>query len=502
MKPAKDRPASGIGYFQLIYEQKIIRQRSEAGISARWAAKPKLHWAWVGGFILALAFFGGSSRPDPIQSVLLQPIAALFLIPSIFNVRWRDLERGMALCIFFASLLVWMTIQLVPLPSSFWAQLPSRAVIAEIDQLVGIDGVWRPISLTPHRGLNSVFGLVVPVSALFLALAIKWRSRLLLFAIVPLGLFDAVIGMLQVIGGARSVFYQYAFSAREVLPVGIFANENHSAVFSAIVLLILTRLALEARDEGDPPWVRLSFAPSFVLIFLSVLITGSRAGFVAALAALCASLCMIWPAMRLYLADQKPELGSPVWRNPTGMALVGCAIAILLVALAFIWSERIPALSYLLERSTFEDFRWSLLPVVICMASDHWVVGTGFGSFDAVYRIYEPAALLSQFYVNHAHNDWLQIVIEGGFPAVIIFVGFLLWIIRAVILSGRGTPLRQQRLIFWVASLAIVAAASFVDYPVRTPVFQVTAVWLLLCLSFDRHDSVGVAEIPEQTLSS
>lgn len=469
----------------MTHGRKIIRRHSVSAISDTWAPKPELHWAWAGAFILALALLGGSSRPDPMQIVLLQPIAALVLIPAIGCLCARDLERGRALCIFFASLSAWMTIQLVHLPPTFSAELPSRAIIAEIDKLAGIGGAWRPISMAPFRGLNSLFGLIVPVSALLLALAMRWPPRTLLFSIAGIGLIDAVFGLLQVAGGAGSVFYQYAFSGSGV-PVGIFANENHSAIFSAIVLLILTRLALEAPAEKEPSWVRLSFAPAFVLILLSVLITGSRAGFIAALAALFASSCMIWPAMRRSLAAEGRKQRKSIWRSPAGLALGGSAMAILLVVLAFIWFERTPAVDDILERSSFEDLRWSLLPILISMASEHWLVGTGFGSFDAVYRMYEPTALLLPAYVNHAHNDWLQLVIEGGLPSMIIFSGLLVWIMWAVALAGRGTPLRRERLIFWVAALAIIATASFVDYPLRTPLFQAVGVWLLICLSSDR----------------
>jgi O-antigen ligase len=254
-------------------------------------------------------------------------------------------------------------------------------------------------------------------------------------------------------------------------------------------LLILTRLALEAPAEKDPPWVRLSFAPAFILILLSVLITGSRAGFIAALAALSASSCMIWPAMRQSLAAEGRKRHKSMWRSPAVLALGGCAMAILLVVLAFIWFERAPAMGDILERNSFGDLRWSILPILTSMACEHLLVGTGFGSFDAVYRLYEPTALLLPAYVNHAHNDWLQLVIEGGLPSIVIFSGLLVWILRALASVGRGTPLRRERLIFWVACLAIVAAASLVDYPLRTPLFQAMGVWLLICLSWDRANA-------------
>jgi O-antigen ligase len=119
------------------------------------------------------------------------------------------------------------------------------------------------------------------------------------------------------------------------------------------------------------------------------------------------------------------------------------------------------------------------------MMRDHWLFGTGFGSFDAVYRIYEPTALLLPLYVNHAHNDWAQLVIEGGLPAAICLLGLMGWVAMAIWRIARRTPGSGALVVFWTAWLAIMMAASTVDYPLRTPIFQAVSVWLMLCLAFD-----------------
>ena len=157
-----------------------------------------------------------------------------------------------------------------------------------------------------------------------------------------------------------------------------------------------------------------------------------------------------------------------------------------LVVFAFVWAERAPAVYDIVEKNSFEDLRWSLLPVLRQMASDNWLVGTGFGSFDAIYRTYEPTSLLMAAYVNHAHNDWVQIVLEGGLPAVVILGVFLIWLFKSVALTAIGSSSGVERCVFWAACVVIIAASSLVDYPLRTPVFQASSVWLLLCLDHDR----------------
>ncbi|NCP25172.1 MAG: O-antigen ligase family protein [Erythrobacter sp.] len=434
--------------------------------------------------MLALALLGGSSRPDPIQNALLRPVCALLLIPALGNLKHAYLVGFKVPLALLGLTLLWMIIQLVPLPPSLWQALPDRSIIAQIDRLSDFVRIWRPISLTPFRGLDTLFGLIIPFAALLLALTLKIPARTLLFAIVAIGLADAALGVLQVIGGTGSVFYLYAITSLGA-PAGIFANENHSAVFSAIVLLIITRLALESRGHADPAWVRLAFAPAFLFILLAVLITGSRAGSTATFFALVAALLMTWLHSKVVDTQLVKDLRQSRSRARRNAVFAAFAAAIVAVALAFVWLQRVPAFEEMVSRNSFDDLRWQLWPVLKVMASQHWMVGTGFGSFDAVYRIYEPTALLLPRYVNHAHNDWAQLLIEGGLPAAILLTAFLIWIGTLLWRLKEQPAPPVGRIPFWISCIAIIAAASIVDYPLRTPIFQTLIMWLLVCLVSD-----------------
>jgi len=95
--------------------------------------------------------------------------------------------------------------------------------------------------------------------------------------------------------------------------------------------------------------------------------------------------------------------------------------------------------------------------------------GSGFGSFDSVYRQFEPRSLLSVTYLNEAHNDPLQIVIEGGIAAFALLLLFLSWWFRraAEVLvrpRGRRPALERGALIV----MLLLMLSSLVDYPLRT----------------------------------
>jgi O-antigen ligase len=409
---------------------------------------------------------------------MLRPIAALLLIPAVYHLQLSELRRLKAIAILLGLTLLWMIAQMVPLPPGVWQALPDRQTIAELDALTGMEGIWRPLTMAPFRSLDTLLGMIVPVTALLLAVSMKVRPRILLSSIVGIGLLNAIFGLVQVLGGPRSPFYLFTITGRGA-PVGLFANENHSAVFSAVTLLIITRLALGTRSNEDPVWIRLSFLPAFLLILLAVLVSGSRAGFATAIVALVASLAMAWQehlrrGKSVKMSSQKRSFG-PI--------AAGIGAAIVMIVGAFLWFDRTPAFEDILSRSSFEDMRWSLWPILSKMASNHWLLGTGMGSFDVVYNIYEPTELLLPLYVNHAHNDWAQIVIEGGMPATLLLAAFLLWMATAIRAAGESSDARGKTYVFWGACFLIIAAASLVDYPLRTPIFEASLIWLLICLA-------------------
>lgn len=328
--------------------------------------------------------------------------------------------------------------------------------------------------------------MLVPVAALLLAVAARVSMRLMLLAIAALGATNALLGILQVTGGTNSPFYLYAVTNLGA-PVGIFANENHASVFAAVVLLVLARLAIATGGGAEPDALRLpararlALGPAYLLVLIGVLIGGSRAGLACTVLAMLAGLLMAWTDWR---ARPVPSAA----RGPRPLALLAAAaLGVALVIAAFLVTGRAPAAADVLANSAIEDIRWSLWPILVAMIGDHWLAGTGFGSFEAAYRIYEPTALLMPLYINQAHNDWAQLVIEGGLPAMLCLFAIVGHVIAAIIAFARhGGPMAQGAAIFWTAWLVIMMAASLVDYPLRTPTFQAVSIWLLLCLAQDR----------------
>jgi O-antigen ligase len=77
--------------------------------------------------------------------------------------------------------------------------------------------------------------------------------------------------------------------------------------------------------------------------------------------------------------------------------------------------------------------------------------------------------MVHALYVNHAHNDFLELLLEGGAGAMVIFAVYVAMVIaRAVQVYNR--PLQRLALL----SIAVILLHSIVDYPLRTMAIAMT----------------------------
>jgi O-antigen ligase len=125
-----------------------------------------------------------------------------------------------------------------------------------------------------------------------------------------------------------------------------------------------------------------------------------------------------------------------------------------------------------------------------------WPVGSGLGSFPRVYPQFEDPAAVTETFVNHAHNDYLELLFETGLAGMLLLACFLYWwatrCIRAW--SSSDGPVDAR---LWPRAASIVTgvllAHSLVDYPLRTPALMVC--FLFFCLVLDAR-SAGQERVP------
>jgi O-antigen ligase len=106
-----------------------------------------------------------------------------------------------------------------------------------------------------------------------------------------------------------------------------------------------------------------------------------------------------------------------------------------------------------------------------------------------VYRRFEPDALLSTIYLNQAHNEPIQLAIEGGLLALLLLLIFLIWWIIAAIRAARTSQSAARRALAMAMAIAslILMLSSLVDYPLRTPLLG--GLFCVACIELLRSSS-------------
>jgi O-antigen ligase len=132
------------------------------------------------------------------------------------------------------------------------------------------------------------------------------------------------------------------------------------------------------------------------------------------------------------------------------------------------------------DRDVVEDLRWPVAMITLQAAQQYLPLGSGFGTFVPIYQMSSPRSQVFERYVNHAHDDWLEAVLEGGIPALACIAGFLAWFGRASLRAwGSSVHLDGNFARAGSAAIVLLMLHSIVDYPLRS--IAIMTVFALSC---------------------
>ena len=360
-------------------------------------------------------------------------------------------------------MLVWLGVafvvvallQLIPLPSTLWPSLPGRGSVAHGFTLIGAPLPALPLSLDPAATIASLLGIAVAAGMFVLVVRADDRS-LAAFAVTlaVMAAVSVVLGLLQLVNGEHSPFYLYT-STNRGQPVGFFANSNHLAtlVLTAMPFLAALVATARARDDRVEGWAAdtILLGALAVILLLGVVVDGSIAG-----------LGLLLPTLvGCYLLIRRGRDGR--------LLLIGAGGTLLLVAVFVIAAFNSPILSGYAQTSfgAGSTSRLGFYQHTIVAIGSYFPFGTGLGSFVSVFPAFENPQQVDAIFVNHAHNDYLEVVLELGLAGLVLIVAFLAWWAWRALAIWRDP---DSGLLPRAASIssAMILAHSLVDYPART----------------------------------
>ena len=238
------------------------------------------------------------------------------------------------------------------------------------------------------------------------------------------------------------------------MATGFFANSNHMATL--LIATIPFMVALIGGGRSGQRYIhkdagRFAILGGAILVLLfGLALNPSTAGIGLGVAVVAASLLILTS-----LGERWAKWGI------AAVALLGVAAVIAIFSTPLQGSiAAASADQSFATRST--SFANSLRAV-----ADTFPVGTGSGSFATVYPGYENPDIADRWFVNHVHNDYIELVLETGLAGLLLIVMFLLWWAGRVIAIWRAPIIDHVARAASVASGAILAH-SLVDFPLRT----------------------------------
>lgn len=404
----------------------------------------------------------GGNRP--LALLVLETLSCLLLI-GVF-MRWQQVQQlGRPMLLLLTMLLLLPLLQLIPLPFPLWSTLTAQSGFTAALQLAepGYHQA-RPVSLSP--ALTEFAWLALLPSVLVFVYSFSLKTSVLR-ALVPVFLviaaFEAVLGLAQYGAGLSSS--------------GTYANRDHLAGMLEMALPL--SLALLAASLGSVvssqrryyrswrtklrAWLYTYCSRSTLYAMLSLglllglIFTRSRSGIV--LVMLMVVLCAIAFSSRL---------GG---RNVYGMMGTWVAAGLSLAVLVGL----VPVLDRFAYEDPLKDARWTIYSSVLQAVNDYLPLGSGAGTFSQAFQRFHPNELTNVF-INHAHNDYLEWVMEGGIVAAVIIIGLLvLYALRWLTLMMQAGAWSTFKFIQVGAGIGLflILLHSLVDFNLHIPANQI-----------------------------
>lgn len=378
----------------------------------------------------------------------------VLLVVQAFNPAWVRHEEGTAW---------WLT------PKEHLTWLPQSAPGPFLWM-----NVWREFVI--------YLGVWLAVCAVWVGVTRRRSLQLLLVALVANGVLMAVTGIAQRAarpGSERWLWGDRVFEG--AIPFAGFVYYNHAGAY--LVLLTGAAVALAVWTWFDARQRMARSNPASLWLFAAFLLAVGTAATTSRGATLTLALLAVGCVPAFFVVRKFVPLRS------TMPATIGVALAVVLLgAIGFVWKytdlSNLQSRFMRLSRNDYTDVnvlsRVQVREVSLTMYGDHWLLGSGAGSYRWVFPRYleqRPEFVeAGQKFWESAHCDWLEIPIELGLPGVLLIGGAFGWLML-VFVRHRGW--RHPVALFVLLGCGQNLAHAYFDFPFQAPSILMTW-WILL----------------------
>lgn len=318
---------------------------------------------------------------------------------------------------------------LIPGPLDLWAALPGHPVYAEGLALLPDPGAapWRPFSIAPALTEASWLALIPPLAVFLGGVALPGPYlRVLVTLALGMAVGQALLSLMQYGAGTTSPLCLGNLYCGGGGGTGTYVNRDHLA--GLLELMLPVGLSLLAATVGRAPRVKrhrpswrerllsLSswrrhvvalYGAASIALLVGLIFTRSRSGL---------TLAMLGILLALFAFSGRLG-GSNAFGAVGTVTAVGLALAVEI--------GLVPVLQRFTLEDPLQDSRWAIFESTLRGIGSFFPLGSGPGTYPQVYPQFQPLEL-GTFFINHAHNDYLEWLFEGGLMSAALL---LLWLV-------------------------------------------------------------------------
>ena len=416
--------------------------------------------------VLALLGWGvlslGASRPWGYVP-LLAGMATYGLVSMAARRSSHSVGRGLSFSVVILCAAVF--IQLLPLPADLVAVISPALTQGDgrTASLAAPDFAFpasnRPISIDPGRTWRG-FGFIVALSLFFFGMTNTMHrddEHRLAKGLTALGVFVAVLGIAEAASFVPSVYHLAGLPLPpDSVPLGPFSSRNHYAGWILMTLSLTTGYLCAAleRPERTSTSRLIVLQGAVTVMAVAIVHTRSRAGIL--------GLAFIVVAAGALLLRRTKE---------TTRRILNAALLLTVLLAGIMITGWAPIAERFLTSSWHTAHgRLPIWRQAAAIASDFHMTGAGFNSYETVVQFYPTVDLDAPY--EGAHNDYLQLALEGGLLLGLPFLsalGFFIWETRQRIRESLGDHFTEWLRAGAIVGVVLVAFQELVDFSLQIP---------------------------------
>lgn len=334
---------------------------------------------------------------------------------------------------YIALILATPLIFLIPVPFTVFETLPGHEIYTQIitwvTQQANIqEPTSLPISMVPYRTEHAFLYLIPPITIFLILTSINTdKKTLIIYGILFIAFCEASLALIQFSSGNEYFFFGIP-QLKPGIAYGTYQNADHLVFLFAMSLPISIAMLMaefnhkhyRQADNSKSMLRIIIFSILIILFIIGSLVTGSRAGI--ALTFLAGYLA--------YLTFSRRSTKKKI------LFMLPAVVLVLLGISTFL--DLTPVLNLFLGRNPLNDGRWLINEHTWQGIQAFFPIGSGPGTYPEIYRIFQPPEQIG--FINHAHNDYLELVFETG------LLGIALIIIGLYLLLSQSKKIPKRRL--------------------------------------------------------